>query len=75
MRLGYIAYDDMHKLWACLVVAKEDPTVFLDPVAPVVAANSLVQTSLDDHSFKRDHTKLKEVYMKEKADCGWIEHG
>jgi hypothetical protein len=75
MRLGYIAYDDMHKLRACLVVAKEDPTVFLDPVASVVAASSLVQTSLDDHSFKRDHTKLKEVYMKEKADCGWIEHG
>ena len=75
MRLGYIAYDDMHKLRACLVVAKEDPTVFLNPVASVVAASSLVQTSLDDHSFKRDHTKLKEVYMKEKADCGWIEHG
>jgi hypothetical protein len=36
MRLGYIVYKDVHKLRACLVVAKEDPTVFLDPSAPVV---------------------------------------
>ena len=75
MSLGFIVYNDMHKLWACLVVAKEDPTVFFDPVAPLVDVSLVHQTSLDDHSFKLEHTKLMELYMKEKTDCGWIEHG
>jgi hypothetical protein len=74
MSLGFIVYDDMHKLWACLVVAKEDPSVFFDPVAPLVD-NLLVQTLLNDHSFKFEHTKLMELYMKEKTDCGWINCG
>ena len=55
-------------------MAKEDPTVFFDPVAPLVDVSLVHQTSLDDHSFKLEHTKLMELYMKEKTDCGWIEH-
>ncbi len=50
-------------------MAKEDPSVFFDPVAPLVY-NLLVQTSLDDHLFKFEHTKLMELYMKEKTDRG-----
>ncbi len=69
MSLGFIVYNDMHKLWACLVVAKEDPSVFFDPVAPLVD-NSLVQTLLEDNSIKFELTKLMELYMKEKTDCG-----
>jgi hypothetical protein len=66
MRLGYIVHKDVHKLCACLVVAKEDPTVFLDPVAPVVATKDTVQSTLDNHSFKLAHTELMLLYKKRK---------
>ena len=34
MELDFVHYDDIHKLRACFLASKEDPSVFVDPTPP-----------------------------------------
>ena len=34
MELGFVQYEDIHKLRGCYLASKEDPSVFIDPTPP-----------------------------------------
>jgi hypothetical protein len=80
MCLGYVNYDDIHKLQGCHIVAKEDLSVFVDPVVsaphpPDQNRNAHVGT-LDRYcGYSFVSKDLMEKYMEEKIGRSHVPHG
>jgi hypothetical protein len=78
--LGYNCYDDIHKLWGCHIVAKEDLSVFVDPV---VSAPPPPDQNRNAHASTLDRyggyffvsKDLMEKYTVEKIGCSQVPHG
>ncbi len=78
--LGYVCYNDIHKLWGCHIVAKEDSSVFVDPVmfaSPPPDQNRNAHTGTIDHYIGSSFMSkvLMEKYMEEKIGHGHVPHG
>jgi hypothetical protein len=79
--LGYVCYNDIHKLCGCHIVAKEDLSVFVDPV--ISAPPPPDQNTRNAHAGTLDRyigysfisKDLMEKYMEEKIGRGHVPHG
>ena len=72
MSLGFVNYDDVHKLRVSYLASKEDPSVFVDPVPPPAEdkkAKESRQLTLDtDYTgFSFAPSDLMEKYVDDKA--------
>ncbi len=78
MSLGFVDYDDIHKLRGCRIVAKEDPSVFSDPIvsAPPPPDRERAAGTLDRYyGYSFVSKELMEKYMEEKIGRGHVPRG